>query len=296
MDNYVIHYKYILGKGTFGKVYLAQDRYNKKLVAVKVEDKTRNSLLKKEYGFIRFLQEQEETSTGKDHIIKHLLFLEDNRHYYMFTDLYGPNIDYLHRRCGRKFSVNTTVKIAKQMLDSIRYCHEQGIVHRDIKPANFMVAFCKPHTKIYLGDYGLSKKYIINDKHIPCQTEVSRVGSMRYMSKYTHRGIQASCRDDIYSLAYAIIFMPTGWLPWSDDLVEGKEKNQRHNALYVMKSKTPNTDITSKIPNDKLKNLMTDCLDYLDTLEFAYNVKYEFLSQQLEQFEVTADWDWNNDK
>lgn len=293
-DNYIIYNRHIIGKGGFGKVYLALDRHRKKLIAVKVEEKTANSLLKKEYGFINFLKEQAMKESKNNHgILNPLCVLEDHKYYYMFTELYGPNLDTIHQHCGRKFSTATTIEIAKQMLNAIRFCHENGIIHRDIKLANFMIDFCNPHKYIHLCDFGLSKKYMVNGQHIPYQIGVIKVGSMRYMSRYTHRGIQSSCRDDMYSLAYAVIYMVTGNLPWTDDILKGKDKNVINNMLYSLKTPTENLVITKGIECSEFRALITSYMDYLDTLEFGSVVNYDLLSQQLQTVNTQFDrWDW----
>ena len=49
-----------------------------------------------------------------------------------------------------------------QMLSVIEHIHRCGIIHRDLKPANFMMK----QNNVYLIDFGLSKPYKINHKHV----------------------------------------------------------------------------------------------------------------------------------
>eukprot|EP00478_Filoreta_tenera_P001264 GABV01001282.1.p1 GENE.GABV01001282.1~~GABV01001282.1.p1 ORF type:complete len:133 (+),score=37.14 GABV01001282.1:336-734(+) len=44
----------------------------------------------------------------------------------------------------------------KQMLDAVRYLHDQGIAHRDLKPENILLA--RPDSdEIKISDFGLSR-------------------------------------------------------------------------------------------------------------------------------------------
>jgi len=46
--------------------------------------------------------------------------------------------------------------IFKQILISIKYCHQNKIVHRDLKPENFMLTSEKEGAKVKLIDFGLA--------------------------------------------------------------------------------------------------------------------------------------------
>lgn len=50
--------------------------------------------------------------------------------------------------------------IGMQMIDIIEYVHDNRCIHRDIKPENIMTGFDKRDHRIYLVDFGLSKKFM----------------------------------------------------------------------------------------------------------------------------------------
>lgn len=296
MDRFEIYNRNILGKGSFGEVCLALDKVQRKLVAVKIEKKgPTKSYLKKEAEILQDLSDIDSSKMvnhsqvyhpGYSNIIKIIAFVSASHDYYMFTELYGPNLDTLHRKCSQTFPIGTVKWLAGQMLNGIQYCHSKGILHRDIKPANFMVVFSPPHKKICLCDFGLSSPYLIRSgtsvEHIPYKTDISCVGNMRFMSKHVHRGIQPSRRDDIYSLIYVIIYLPKGTLPWKEGHVKGMPYSQKHNRFYVLKSGTSNKEIANSIGDcDEFTEGMMACLDYLDTLKYENPIDYELIRSKV---------------
>ena len=52
------------------------------------------------------------------------------------------------------------------MSESLKILHEYKYVHRDIKPENFVLGLDDEQDKVYLIDFGLSKKYILFNDNI----------------------------------------------------------------------------------------------------------------------------------
>lgn len=300
--NYQIFTEHIgkLGKGSFGIVYLGLNKDNGELVAIKTESKDGKNLLAHENRIIKLA-----TSKGT---IRSMHFWEDNYRYYLATNLLGPSIDSLHKICSRSFSLKTTLMITEQMLGLIKYYHQKDIIHRDIKPANFLINYELPHKNIYLIDFGLAKKFKIRNKLIPLKTGVTRVGSLRYMSKHVHDLIEPSCRDDLYSLGYTMIFLFCGELPWQGHIIADMDKKQKQNAIVKLKKTTPNKELVKNCTCIKCKEnntvcsfhtCMLDYFNYMDTLNYDTPINYNYLIKMIidcfksHGFTYDYEWDWN---
>lgn len=53
----------------------------------------------------------------------------------MIVERLGQNLEtLLHATPGRRFSLDTVLAIAVQMLDRLEWVHTKGYLHRDLKP------------------------------------------------------------------------------------------------------------------------------------------------------------------
>ena len=69
---------------------------------------------------------------------------------YLVMELLGDNLEELFTLCGQKFSVKTTVILAKKVIDIIQIVHLCGYVYRDIAPQNFVLGQDKNSDQLYL--------------------------------------------------------------------------------------------------------------------------------------------------
>ena len=86
--------------------------------------------------------------------------------------------------------------IGDQMIQRIEYVHTKQFIHRDIKPDNFLVGAAKRATRVYLVDFGLAKRYMTKEGHIPYKEGKSLTGTARYASINTHLGIMYKNIED----------------------------------------------------------------------------------------------------
>ena len=255
--NFTIIINKQLGKGGFGQIYLGRNLKEKVPIAIKVEEKGNRSHLYLEYEILKSLQGPE----GLPHVYK---FKQGNKHNYLIMELLGKSIDKLFTDSKRKFSNKTILQIGYQMIQRIEYIHSKGYIHRDIKPGNFVIGRGENNKKIYIIDFGLSKRYIDKNtnKHIPYKEGKGLTGTARYVSLFTHYGIEQSRRDDIEGIAYNLIYLARGKLPWQG--VKTKNKKEKHKI--IMESKIEYT------PEKLCEGI--SCV-FLNLLKYARELKFE---------------------
>jgi calcium-dependent protein kinase len=90
---------------------------------------------------MEMLKNEIEILKDLDHpnIVKMYEFLEDEKRYYIVTEICkgGELFDEILNRS--KFDETDAACVMKQLLSAINYCHQKHIVHRDLKPENILL-------------------------------------------------------------------------------------------------------------------------------------------------------------
>jgi len=108
-------------------------------------------------------------------------------------------------------AIAEAVKIAVQVLDGLRYAHEQGLIHRDVKPENILVT---RSGEVKITDFGLVKA--VQRKELTATG--TPMGSMWYIAPEQVRSPkEVDARADIYSLGAVLYEMVTGRPPFPGD-------------------------------------------------------------------------------
>ena len=140
-------------------------------------------------------------------------------YYVMVMDLLGPSLWDTWNQNSQLMSQEMVACIAVEALAILENFHSKGFVHGDIKPENFLLG--PPGTptekKLYLVDLGLATRWrdAICSTHVDYdqRPDIFR-GTVRYASVHAHLGRTGSRRDDLESLAYTLLFLLKGRLPW----------------------------------------------------------------------------------
>jgi serine/threonine protein kinase len=137
----------------------------------------------------------------------------------MVMDMLGPSLWDVWNTQGQIMSQEMVACIAVEAIAILERLHAKGFVHGDVKPENFLLgAVGLPNEKkLWLVDLGLATRW----KDSVCGTHVEYDqrpdvfrGTVRYASVHAHLGRTASRRDDLESLAYTLLFLLRGRLPW----------------------------------------------------------------------------------
>ncbi|KAM6204054.1 tau-tubulin kinase 2 [Sarcoramphus papa] len=200
-----------IGGGGFGEIYDALDLLTRENVALKVESAQQpKQVLKMEVAVLKKLQ-------GKDHVCRFIGCGRNDRFNYVVMQLQGRNLADLRRSQSRgTFTISTTLRLGKQILESIESIHSVGFLHRDIKPSNFaMGRFPSTCRKCYMLDFGLARQFTNSCGDVrPPRAIAGFRGTVRYASINAHRNREMGRHDDLWSLFYMLVEFVVGQLPW----------------------------------------------------------------------------------
>ena len=255
----------LLGKGSFGEIYIAQDiENNYNYCALKIENRTKNYFLKIEKSVLELTYELEGFP-------KLIMFNSQGENNYLAMELLGPNLSDLFEICKQRFTLQTTLLLGVQMIQRIQELHSKNFIHRDIKPENFLIGIGDKSNLVYVIDFGLSKKYKdAKMDHLPYKEHRPLTGTTRYASINNHLGIEQSRRDDLESIGYVMLYFIKKRLPWQG--CQGSTKQAKYNKILEKKLLISLDSLCKDLPLE-----FQIYLKYVRNLRFDERPNYEFL-------------------
>ena len=198
-----------LGRGATGKVYLADDPFAKRKVAIKVAFP---EALKgnEDAAMYKSMFLNEAALAGKlnhPHIVQiYDAVVEDKYSYIVMEYVEGGTLE----KFCKPDSLLETREVAEIIFKCVRalaFASTQGLTHRDIKPGNILH---KDGTEIKIADFGAAINKV--SEH----TVITNVGSPAYMSPELISGsVEASHLTDIYALGVVMYYLLAGKLPFA---------------------------------------------------------------------------------
>ena len=268
----------IIGKGGYSSVYLCKRKNvdSIKRYAMKISKNNslnKNNHLFKEYKILRYLS----GGIGIPKVYSFGKESNENNSYYLVQQLLGNNLAQELIKFKNKFPKQLYINLGIQMISRIEFLHSKGFLHCDLKPENFVINLDNNNIIVYLIDFGLAEPYINlkSKEHIKDKEKKGHKGTMDYFSMNSHLELSLSRRDDIESLAYCLIFLWEGKLPWS------KIYSKTHNNETIYNLKMEFSSYGYEM-NNIPKNLKK-FLDYSLTLKFDENPDYKYLKQLIKE-------------
>ncbi|MFQ6639090.1 hypothetical protein Gotur_015186 [Gossypium turneri] len=222
-----------LGKGGFGQVCVGRrvsatntnDRNGSGALEVALKFEHRSS---KGCNYGPPYEWQVYNTLGGSHGIPQVHYKGRQGDYYvMVMDMLGPSLWDVWNNNSHTMSIEMVACIAIEAISILEKMHSRGYVHGDVKPENFLLGptGTPDEKKLFLVDLGLATRWRDSSTGLHVEydqrPDVFR-GTVRYASVHAHLGRTCSRRDDLESLAYTLIFLLRGRLPWQGYQGENK--------------------------------------------------------------------------
>ncbi len=187
-----------LGSGGFGSVYLAEDTWIDKKVAIKVPHK-------QHLDFGEMLKEPRLLASMSHPNIVTVLTAEKQEDVFFIVMEYVPG-ETLERVIMREgaLDVSHALDLTCQICNAVDHAHQAGVLHRDLRPGNMLVS---ESGLLKVTDFGTSRLLEI------AAYGTTVIGSPPYMAPEQFHG-KAVFASDVYSVGVTMYQMLTGSLPY----------------------------------------------------------------------------------
>ena len=212
-----------IGSGGFGTVFLAEDTWIDKKVALKVPHK-------QGVDFGELLREPRLLATLNHPNIVTILTAEkqENVFFIVMEFVPGETLESIVLRDGA-LDVSLVLDYTCQICNAVDHAHRQGVLHRDLRPANVLVA---ESGMLKVADFGTSRFLEI------AAHGTTVIGSPPYMAPEQFHG-KAVFSSDIYSLGVTMYQMLTGVLPYDTPSPADLDRLMRGDLLTAPRLRNP---------------------------------------------------------
>jgi eukaryotic-like serine/threonine-protein kinase len=229
-----------LGSGGFGTVYLAEDTWVDKKVALKVPHK-------QNLDFTELLKEPRLLASLSHPNIVALLNTErqDKVFFIVMEYVAGETLESIVMREGA-LELTRALDFTCQICNAMDHAHRSGVIHRDLRPGNMLVS---ENGVLKVTDFGTSRFLEI------AAHGTTVIGSPPYMAPEQFQG-KAVFASDIYSVGVTMYQMLTGVLPYDTPAPADLAKLMRGDLVTAPRLK--NKSIPKTINDIVLRALSPD--------------------------------------
>src|SRR3954470_999792 len=212
-----------LGSGGFGSVYLAEDTWIDKKVAIKVPHK-------QSLDFGELLKEPRLLASMSHPNIVTVLTAEkeDDVFFIVMEYVPGETLEQLIAREG-PLDLARALDFTCQICNAVDHAHRAGVLHRDLRPGNMLIS---DTGMLKVTDFGTSRFLEI------AAHGTTVIGSPPYMAPEQFYG-KAVFASDVYSVGVTIYQMLTGRLPYDTPPPADIERLMRGELTTAPRLKNP---------------------------------------------------------
>lgn len=230
-----------LGKGKFGRVYLAREKSTGFICALKVLHKSELVQGKVEKQVRREVEIQ--SNLRHPNVLRLFGYFHDKKRIFLVLEYAGHGELYKHLRKEGKFPEWKAAQYIAQMAAALKYLHKKHIMHRDIKPENILVGI---HGEIKISDFGWSV-------HAPNNRRQTMCGTLDYLPpEMVKPGSKDNFYDekiDLWSLGVLMYEFLVGEAPFEDTPVMTQRRIARGEMTVPSFVSAEARDLIKKVSN-----------------------------------------------
>ncbi|GAM82564.1 hypothetical protein ANO11243_005460 [Dothideomycetidae sp. 11243] len=192
----------LIGKGSFGKVYLASHKLtNGSKVVLKSAKKDDQNLTREIHHHRQFIH---------PHIARLYEVIVTESLVWLVLEWCPGDELYNHLLQHGRMEAPQVQKIFTQLVGAVSFVHKKGCVHRDLKLENILL---DKHGNVKLVDFGFTREYAGSSSYLQtwCGTIAYSAPEMIKGEKY------AGEKVDVWSLGIILFALLVGELPFDDD-------------------------------------------------------------------------------
>ncbi len=201
--------QWLIGAGSMGSVYLAEDTRTGEPAALKVMTA---GLAEDERFRQRFIRESALAATlDHPHVVRTLASGDaDGLLFLAMAYVEGSDLRDILRSEGR-LEPERALRLVAQAADALDAAHAEGLVHRDVKPGNMLIGSGADGEHAYVCDFGLAR-------HVSSVSSLTGergfVGTIDYVPPEQIEGGTIDSRTDVYSLGCVLFECLAGARPF----------------------------------------------------------------------------------